>query len=78
LGIEKLIQIFREKEENLEAEKVIGAFKSMPPKSSIDGYLIFNIDPNTSKIILQTGMEDNLMFYEIDFVNEKYKEINIG
>lgn len=78
LEISDFIQIFREKGENIKANRITGAFKRIPPQSSADGVLSFIINPSLERIVIQVGYPDEMDFYELDFINNSYKEITVG
>jgi len=58
--------------------KIKGFFNSMPPKNLIEGEIIFQNFIKKDKIIIQIGPGDDPKFYEFDFDNKNYKEIQIG
>jgi hypothetical protein len=58
--------------------EIKGLFDSMPPKSTTTGEVIFENFIKKNKIIIQIGPTDESKFYEFDFDNKSYKEIQIG
>ncbi len=73
-----LIQIFNPTGSNTVADNVVGAFKAMPPQSSVDGAVNFKIDPGTTSIILEVGSPDSPNFYQFDFNAKTYKQTTVG
>jgi len=78
LKAEDMIQIFNQSGENIRANKIIGAFKRMPPQSSVDGILTFIINPDLESLILQIGSPEEPSFYEFNFKTQTYKEVILG
>ncbi len=60
------------------ASQINGEFKSMPPKSSVSGQIIFKPSSDRNSYIIQMGIGDDTKFYEFDFVKKSYKETIIG
>ncbi len=78
VDIGSLVQIFNPSGQNQSANNIVGAFKAMPPQSSVDGVLNFTVSPGTSSVTLQIGQSDNLNFYKFDFTSGSYKQITVG
>lgn len=73
-----LMQLVNLNGDNRKANDIKGAFNSMPPGSAVTGSLSFQGSPNQNSIILQIGQDNNLKFYEINFLKGTYKETVIG
>lgn len=78
IDIGGLLQLVSLDADNQKPNDIKGAFNSMPPKSAVAGSIIFQGNPNKDSIILQIGENDNLKFYEVDFMRGTYKETTIG
>lgn len=55
-----------------------GAWNSMPPQSTVQGTVMFQIDSFQTSLILQVGSGDVLTFYQFDFQTKTYKEVVLG
>lgn len=64
--------------DNQQALAVDGAWNSMPPQGTVQGTVMFQIDPSQTSVILQTGKGDAVKFYQFDFQTKTYKEVVLG
>lgn len=65
--------------ENQKPLQVTGGFSSIPPKSVVNGGIIFKIKPEQKTMILQIDMGgDRVKYYEFNFEKKTYKETVIG
>ncbi len=78
VDLSSLVQIFNASGNNETSTSITGAFKAMPPQSSVDGIVNFSLDPSTTSFILQVGPSDNAAFYQFDFTNGSYKPVTVG
>lgn len=78
LSIKDIFQVIFLGGENREPSKITGSFNSIPPKSVISGSAEFVLDPETTTVLLQTGLLENARFYSFDFVRKTYKETPLG
>ncbi len=63
---------------NKNADASDGAWASMPPQSTVQGTVIFQLDPSQTSVILQVGDGSNITFYQFDFQTKTYKSIVLG
>lgn len=73
-----VIQLFDPSGGSFAAQSINGNFSLISPQSSLDGSLIFLIDPSQNAAILQVGSSDNPIFYKFDFLNKNYQETVVG
>ncbi|MDI6821241.1 MAG: hypothetical protein QMD65_03690 [Patescibacteria group bacterium] len=73
-----LFQLLNLEGDNQKPFDVTGQFNSIPPKNAVAGSVIFKILPTQNSIILQTGFNENIRFYEFNFLRKTYKETVIG
>ncbi|MCL4437612.1 hypothetical protein M1513_01045 [Patescibacteria group bacterium] len=73
-----VIQLFDPSGGSFAAQSTNGNFSLISPQSSLDGSLIFLIDPSQNAAILQVGSSDNPIFYKFDFLNKNYQETVVG
>ena len=78
VDLSNLVQIFNPSGSNATSTSITGAFKAMPPQSSVDGVVNFSMDPSAASFILQVGPSDNAAFYQFDFTNGSYKPVTVG
>jgi hypothetical protein len=78
VDLSNLVQIFNPSGNNVTSTSITGAFKAMPPQSSVDGVANFSMDPSVTSFILQVGPSDNAAFYQFDFTNGSYKPVTVG
>ncbi len=78
VDLSNLVQIFNPSGSNETSTSITGAFKAMPPQSSVDGMVNFSLDPSTTSFILQVGPSDNAAFYQFDFTSGSYKPVTVG
>lgn len=78
LEIGDFVEVFNMTGNNIKVESVKGAFKRIPPQSSIDGILTFIINPDLDSVILQVGNGDDINFYEFNFKDGTYKLTTVG
>ncbi len=64
--------------ENQRALAADGAWSSMPPQGTVQGTLMFQVDPSQTSLILQVGKGDAIKFYQFDFQTKTYKEVILG
>ncbi len=64
--------------DNQRALGVDGAWSSMPPQGTVQGTLMFQVDPSQTSLILQVGKGDAIKFYQFDFQTKTYKEVVLG
>jgi hypothetical protein len=78
LEIGDFVEVFNMTGNNIKVESVRGAFKRIPPQSSVDGILTFIINPDLDSVILQVGNGDDINFYEFNFKDGTYKLTTVG
>ena len=59
-------------------DAVDGAWSSMPPQTTVQGTVMFQLDPSQTSIILQVGDGSGMTFYQFDFQAKTYKSIVLG
>ncbi len=78
INLSDYIQIFDPSGNNRKPSAITGAFKAMPPKSAIDGVINFSSNPSETSYILEVGSPENPTFYQFDFLEKTYQQINVG
>ncbi len=61
-----------------QADAVDGAWSSMPPQTTVQGTVMFQLDPSQTSIILQVGDGSSMTFYQFDFQAKTYKSIVVA
>ncbi len=64
--------------DNQQALAADGAWSSMPPQGTVQGTLMFQIDPSQTSLILQVEKGEEVKFYQFDFQTKTYKEVVLG
>ncbi len=64
--------------DNQQALAVDGTWNSMPPQGTVQGTIMFQIEPAQTFLILQTGKGEAVKFYQFDFQTKSYKEVVLG
>lgn len=73
-----LFELLNFESANQKALKVRGDFSSMQPQSSVEGELIFKIEPAQTTAIFQLNTKEGIKYYEINFATRTYREAVLG